>query len=179
MNLINIIDDNLSSLIFKLDSRFCTLFLEFISHLGSAITVISLTIALLIMFKKNKESKMIALNLILAFSLNTILKNIFRRPRPLYIKYIIQEGYSFPSSHATVSIAFYGFLIYLIFKKVKNKKVKYPLIISLSLIILLIGISRIYLGVHYPTDVIAGFLIGVIYLAFFIKYIYNHKKKEF
>ena len=91
------------------------------------------------------------------------------------MKLVKEGGYSFPSGHAMVSFGFYGFLIYLAYKKINNKKIKYPLIISLALLILLIGISRIYLGVHYATDIIGGFIIGFIYLIVFIKYFYNKK----
>ena len=61
---------------------------------------------------------------------------------------------------------------------VKNKKIKYPLIVFLSILILLIGISRIYLGAHYATDVIGGWIIGAVYLAFFIKYGYKKIVKK-
>ena len=92
---------------------------------------------------------------------------------------IVQEsGYSFPSGHSMVATGFYGFLIYLIYKEVKNKKIKYPLIVFLSILILLIGISRIYLGAHYATDVIGGWIIGAVYLAFFIKYGYKKIVKK-
>ena len=77
-----------------------------------------------------------------------------------------------------VATGFYGFLIYLIYKEVKNKKIKYPLIVFLSILILLIGISRIYLGAHYATDVIGGWIIGAVYLAFFIKYGYKKIAKK-
>ena len=77
-----------------------------------------------------------------------------------------------------VSAAFYGFLIYLIYKKVKNKYLKWTLISTLSIIVFLIGISRIYLGAHYATDVIGGWIIGDVYLAFFIKYGYKKIAKK-
>lgn len=63
-----------------------------------------------------------------------------------------------------VSMAFYGYLIYLIYKYIKNKYLKYTLITILSALIIIIGTSRIYLGVHYTSDVIAGFLISISYL---------------
>lgn len=67
-----------------------------------------------------------------------------------------------------VSMAFYGFLIYLIYKKVENKYLKWSLITILGLLIISIGISRIYLGVHYTSDVLAGFLISISYLIIYI-----------
>ena len=67
-----------------------------------------------------------------------------------------------------VSMAFYGYLIYLIYKYVKNKYIKWGLITLLSILIVSIGTSRIYLGVHYTSDVLGGFLIAVSYLIIYI-----------
>ena len=66
-----------------------------------------------------------------------------------------------------VSMAFYGYLIYLIYKFVKNKYIKWSLIILLSILICTIGVSRIYLGVHYTSDVLGGFLISISYLVIY------------
>ena len=74
-----------------------------------------------------------------------------------------------------VSMAFYGFLIYLIYKNVKNKYAKTFLITLLTLLIIGIGASRIYLGVHYTSDVLAGFLVAIAYLIIYIHAISNVK----
>ena len=96
-----------------------------------------------------------------------MLKNIVQRPRPLEYRIIDETGYSFPSGHSMVSAAYYGFIIYLIYKMVENKKIKWTLITILSLLVISIGISRIYLGVHYTSDVIAGFLISISFLVIY------------
>lgn len=67
--------------------------------------------------------------------------------------------------------AFYGYVIYLIYRNIKNKWIKWTSIVSLSFAILLIGISRIYLGVHYASDVIAGYILALIYLMLFIRFV--------
>ena len=84
---------------------------------------------------------------------------------------ITEKGYSFPSGHSMVSFAYYGLLIYLIYKYIDNKVLKYILIFILTTIILLVGLSRIYLGVHYTTDVLGGYIFGLLYLIIFINYI--------
>ena len=98
---------------------------------------------------------------------NQILKNIFRRTRPLF-KHLVKEScFSFPSGHAMVSFCFYGLIIYFIHKS--NLKHKRIYEILLIVIIVLIGLTRIYLGVHYFSDIIGGFLFGLLYLLLFIR----------
>lgn len=83
----------------------------------------------------------------------------------------MKNGYSLPSGHSMVSMAFYGYLIYLIYRHINNKYIKWSLITLLSLLIISIGISRIYLGVHYTSDVLAGFLVAISYLIIYINII--------
>ena len=141
----------------------------FITNLGGAIFLITLTVILFIVIKNKKVPLTIFINLCCATILNILLKNIVQRPRPLDYRLIEETGYSFPSGHSMVSMAFYGYLIYLIYKNVKNKYLKWFGIIGLSILIVAIGVSRIYLVVHYTCDVIAGFLVSIAYLLVFIK----------
>ena len=141
---------------------------KIITNLSSALFIICLTIILVIFIKDKKIKFIIPINLVIITTLNLILKNIVQRPRPCKFQIISEKGYSFPSGHSMVSMAFYGLLIYLIYKNIKNKKLKYSLIVTLSILIFLIGISRIYLGVHYASDVIAGFCISLSYLMIYI-----------
>ncbi len=152
-------------------SSFMTPIAKFITNFGGALFLISLTIILLILIKNKKIGISICLNLLIATILNILLKNILQRPRPTEYRLIDESGYSFPSGHSMVSMAFYGFLIYLIYKYVKNSKLKWTLIIILSTLIFSIGISRIYLGVHYTSDVLGGFLISISYLIIYTRII--------
>lgn len=138
-----------------------------ITQLGGAVFLIILATVLLITIRNKKIGLLIWINLGISTLLNQILKHIVQRPRPTEFRIIDETGYSFPSGHSMVSAAFYGFLIYLIYKNVKNKYLKCVLITILSLLIVLIGTSRIYLGVHYTSDVLAGFLISISYLIIF------------
>jgi membrane-associated phospholipid phosphatase len=97
-----------------------------------------------------------------------VLKNLFNRPRPDIPLLYEAQGLSFPSGHALMSVTFYGLLVYIIFKMVENKPLKWSLITFLILLIIIIGFSRIYLRVHYTTDVIAGYSVGFLWLVFAI-----------
>ena len=187
---IGILEDVLEDEILKLDiygydlvskfliSDFVTPIAKNITHLGGAIFLITLSLILLLIIKNKKIGILIWLNLGISVLLNQALKFIIQRPRPTEFRIINESGYSFPSGHSMVSAAFYGFLIYLIYKNVKNKYLKWSLITLLSLVILTIGISRIYLGAHYTSDVIAGFLRSVSYLIIFIHFAKDFMKKE-
>ena len=110
----------------------------------------------------------IMLNLTIVYLLNVLIKIVIARPRPDMLRLVYETGYSFPSGHAMVATGFYGFLIYITNKKIQNKNARRLITLLLVLLIVLIGISRIYLGVHYATDIIGAFIIGIIYLIIFI-----------
>ena len=149
-------------------SDFATPIAKFITNLGGAIFLIELTALLIILIKNKKIGLSIFTNLVIVTGLNQLLKRILQRPRPTEFRIVEETGYSFPSGHSMVSMAFYGYLIYLIYKYVKNKYIKWSLIVLLSCLIVGIGTSRIYLGVHYTSDVLGGFLISVSYLVIYI-----------
>ena len=92
------------------------------------------------------------------------LKYLFMRKRPEAPLLFEAEGYSFPSGHAIMSVTFYGLLIYIISKMVDNKPLRWSINSFLVLLILLIGFSRVYLRVHYASDVIVGFIVGLTWL---------------
>ena len=149
-------------------SDFATPIAKFITNFGGAIFLITLTVILFILIKNKKIGLSIFSNLVIITVLNQLLKRILQRPRPTEFRIIEETGYSFPSGHSMVSMAFYGYLIYLIYKYVKNKYVKWISIVLLSILICSIGVSRIYLGVHYTSDVLGGFLVSISYLILFI-----------
>jgi len=169
--MISIIDETIYNVIIQLFSVPTTLIMTFISHLGSATAVILLSIIFLILLKDKKLAASISINLVLVYLINVIIKEIVARPRPEILRLVHETSYSFPSGHAMVSAGFYGYLIYIAYKKLSKKSLRNTVIALLSILILLIGISRIYLGVHYATDVIGGFIIGIIYLVLYIKII--------
>ena len=148
-----------------------TVIMKIITFTCSESVLLLICVLTLILSKDKKKSSLISINLILVFLINNIIKYIVQRPRPDEILRLIEEsGYSFPSGHSMVSMAFYGYITYLVYKHVKDKKKRLIYSILLLLLISLIGLSRIYLGVHYLSDVLAGFAFSVAYLMLFITF---------
>ncbi|AII50970.1 phosphatase PAP2 family protein [Hymenobacter sp. APR13] len=116
-----------------------------------------------------------------SITLNLVLKQFYNRPRPL-LPLVSASGLSFPSGHAMISASFYGLLVYLVQTHVRPQGLRWLLTALLVSIILLIGLTRVYLRVHYATDVIAGFTAGLVWLVVAIpvlKQIENRVKKRF
>jgi len=91
---------------------------------------------------------------------NKLIKTVIARERPSIWVEANAEGYSFPSGHSMITIVCYGLLVYFICKKVKSNKIKVAIQVIFALLILMIGLSRYVINVHYLTDILAGFSIG-------------------
>lgn len=139
-----------------------------ITELGSVwfLTAFSFA-AILYLWKKHKD-KWGILFFILAVGggglLTTLLKNLYERNRPSINPEIDAIGFSFPSGHSMGSLIFYGFIIYFVMRSRMNELVKGLAISFMAVLVVLIGISRIYLGAHFPSDVLAGYFAGAIWL---------------
>ena len=167
------------NLISKLKNENMTNIIKIITNIGGTIIIAVVTMLSLFIFRNKKINTCIILNLLGIFILNNLLiKNIIARDRPTGINIIEENGYSFPSGHAAISTVVYGYLIYLIYNYVSNKKLKYVLISILSIIILVVGLTRIYLGVHYTSDVLGGYLLGISYLIMFTYVTRNYIKEK-
>lgn len=180
------VTDEIDNLIYKcvesIRSDFLTVVLIGITELGGVVGLfLILLITVIVLFKKNrvKEATAITLNLIISTFTYVILKNIFQRERPVTGNILIDEvGFSFPSGHTTNNVAFYFLAIYLVCINVKNKKVRNISCVILAIIPILIAFSRIYLRVHYPTDVIAGFCLGIVLVVLFTTFIWPRIEKS-
>lgn len=139
--------------------------------------ILIVLVLLIIFMKKKKMALYIVANTGLCVLLNQIVKFFFVRSRPIGIALITQGGYSFPSGHSMMALAFYGLFIYIVNKSRLSKNKKIISTILLSLIIFLVGLSRIYLGVHFASDVLGGFTLSLAYLVVFINFIYMKKEK--
>lgn len=132
-----------------------------ITYIGTAWVMIPISI-LLLCYQYHQKGYRFFLNLAFIWCLNEGVKLFFTRERPNILRLVSVTGYSYPSGHSMVSFAFYGFLILTLLRS--DYKYKKVLSIFLSFIIVSIGISRIYLGVHYFSDVVGGFLFSYSYL---------------
>ena len=160
-NQIKIIDDGIYQFLMNSRNSRLDTFLINITKFGNVLTIIGIIIVLLVLLPK-KEKYLVLINSSITVIINNILKYSIRRPRPSHIRLIKQGGYSYPSGHAMISIAVYGLLIYFICHKSWNRWLKVSLIVLLTLLIISIGISRIYVGVHYPSDIIGGYLLALL-----------------
>ena len=175
LNEIKLFDDMVFNLVANLRCEPLTIIFKFFSFLCSFYFVTILTIIIMLFSKDKKVTFYIVLNVLFCFFLNQTLKFFFARSRPTEINLIVENGYSFPSGHSMLSLAYYGFFVYLILNSNIKRKNKILAIISLALLIFFIGLSRIYLGVHYASDVLAGFAISAAYLILYIQFFYNKK----
>jgi len=146
--------------------------LQFITNIGDIYGYLVVgTISSIVFYLKFKNWRfVIQMIFVLAISAlsNLALKQVINRPRPEIEHLVSVATLSYPSGHAMSAISFYGFLIYLCYGFKMNKLIKLGVILFLTILIFSIGISRIYLGVHFPSDIAGGFIAGLIWVAFCI-----------
>lgn len=165
-------DANITQYIISHRTTFLTEYFLFATNIGGGfgylIVFIICSLIFILIFKRWKYIAQLVLVLFLALTSNLVLKQIIHRARPNLDQMVSVETLSYPSGHAMTAMAFYGFLIYLFYIFKINKFLKFCIITILSILILSIGISRIYLGVHFPSDIIGGFIAGFIWIVFCI-----------
>ena len=144
-------------------------YFKFITRCGNASYVI-IILGICIFLMRNRYALYLCFCSSSSVVFNTIIKNIVRRDRPNVVRLITQGGYSYPSGHSMITMCCFGYLFYYVFNKVKNKYIKTFLLIILSFIIISIPISRIYVGVHYFSDVIGGLVLGSCILFTIVNY---------
>lgn len=166
-------DDVIREFFYDLREPALTLFVKLITYLGNYQTIAVLCLVLLIIKPLRVVYGIpVSTGAVFVTVLNKSIKHAVHRPRPSDVMHLVNEGgFSFPSGHSITSMFVYGLLIYLVRKNVKNRKTANVLTIVLAVPLILIGPSRIYLGVHYPTDVLAGWCLGAAVAVIWIKLI--------
>ncbi len=161
-------DASVSSYFYEIRNPLLTQFMQFISFIGMDGIIIASIFIPLFFFYKNKKHEAILFTVIISFGvlLNVVLKAATQRPRPDVEAIAVAQFSSFPSGHSMNSFIFFMAIAYFYYRLTRKKVSSVLLFILAAITILLVGISRIYLGVHYPSDVVAGFLAGLLWLLF-------------
>ena len=166
-------DINLFNKIQNLRNPFLNNFMLLITRLGDwetvLITAFSLT-AIFLILKKLRYAITIIISLLIGESFVYIVKNIMKRQGPP-LRYFFEKDFSFPSGHSFIAIIFYGLVFYFVFKSLKYKLLKLLSLFTGAVLIILICFSRIYLGIHWPSDVFAGFASGATLLTAIITFL--------
>lgn len=166
---IALIDSSIISFIQGWESPALTSLMKFFSFIGSGEIVAVLSVAVLFLLYKvfNHRSELVLFIGVVAGAglLNEVLKSLFHRERPSLHRLVEETGFSFPSGHSMEAVAFYGIVAYLLWRHVSFRAGRGILIMASLFMILAIGVSRIYLGVHYPSDVLGGFLASGFWIA--------------
>ncbi|WMT43017.1 phosphatase PAP2 family protein [Paenibacillus sp. D2_2] len=161
-------DNTVITFVQGLESDSLTRIMKVFTWIGGQIPVIVILLATLILLYVvlHHRSELVFLVAVVAGSalLNILLKQIFRRDRPSLHRLIEETGFSFPSGHSMAAFSLYGAIVFLVWKHIPYILGRIAVIVGGACLILMIGISRIYLGVHYPSDVLGGYLISACWL---------------
>ena len=132
-----------------------------ITHMSDPVTIVAMCAVLLALPNRKNYGLPVSLACLCGLGIYKPMKHIFLRARPdVSLHLVTQGGYSFPSGHSVTSVVFYGLLLYLIHKHCKNDVLRKILTSVCGFFAVVIGLSRVYVGVHWPTDVLAGWCIG-------------------
>ncbi|AHX17489.1 phosphatase PAP2 family protein [Bacillus cereus] len=170
---VTVMDTYVRGLVRGLQTESSLIFFSYFTKLGSAIGIVTtLVISLLVFWKKRYYAAMIVypMGILITHLVNKGIKEIVKRERPSLNEGLDALGYSFPSGHAMLSIMTFGFLTYIIAANLKSVAGKCVTTILMGIVILSIGLSRVILNVHYPTDILAGYCVGGILLIIAIYY---------
>ncbi|RSD25926.1 phosphatase PAP2 family protein [Mesobacillus subterraneus] len=164
-----------------LEAGWLTAAMKFFTFIGSTRVIVILSILIFFfLFYVLKHRLEILVFLAVVFCtpiLNRLLKMYFHRARPDFNRLIEIGGYSFPSGHAMNAFSFYSILAFLLWRHVPTRLGRVAVILFSSFMIVAIGISRVYLGVHYPSDIIGGFLASGLWVAAVIWFFQRYKEK--
>ncbi len=176
-----VIDQSIYNFFYNFSSSQATVIFLIITFLASKEFIILMCLIFILISlikRKYQTSFLIILNIVISLLLNQTFKAIIRRERPFELMIVNESGYSFPSGHSMTALIFYGYFIYLTWESNLKKISKIFITILNIILILLVGISRIYLGVHYPTDVIGAYFLGLFYLILYINITNNYIKRK-
>jgi len=171
-NVVKDVDTKIGENIYQLHDRVVSTIISGIGTLGSTIGIISALFLFMFIFawleKGFVSAGVLFITVLLGNIGNKVLKAIVARDRPAFLQHI-EDGYSFPSGHVMVGVLLFGMIAYNLMKRTRQKSIKQTILYVTSILILLIGFSRLLEGEHFITDVIGGILAGSIMLIGMIK----------
>ena len=136
---------------------------KIITYFGSVWVICGLVLLFILLpWTRKKYGYPVCASALISVGLTNLIKVITKRPRPEILQLVSEKGYSFPSGHACSSTAVFVLIAIILFKTIKNNKIRIPLAILCCSIPILVAFSRVYLGVHYLGDVLCGMLLGLI-----------------
>jgi undecaprenyl-diphosphatase len=144
-----------------------TRLMQVFSFFGSVVAVTAMCLAAIcvsLYYGRTRTAVMLAITMAGVAALDVVLKHAFHRPRPVAFFGATPSSYSFPSGHALGSLCFYGMLAAILAGRARTRGAKFCVWMAAALLVGMIGFSRIYLGVHYPSDVIAGYCAAAVWL---------------
>lgn len=160
-------DTELATALHQMATPFSSTAFKIITTIGSPGSLVLVIVAALILLLQHRRQDVVMLAVAYAGAegLNAVLKLVYQRPRPTFANPIAVEAYySFPSGHAMVSLVAFGMLAYLLVLRVHNRYAQIWIVFAAVLLIVLVGISRLYLGVHYFSDVVGAYVAGTVWL---------------
>ena len=178
---ISLLEDVLDGELMKLDraaywlvvqhmrAAWLTPIMESFSGLATPVTLLVLLLAVAAFAPGRRPGWCCAVNLGLVVLLNQVLKFAIRRPRPDGFRLATASGFSFPSGHSMVAMAFFGLLIWFVWRYERDRRMRGALVAAFGFVIVMVGLSRVYLGVHYASDVLGGFCLSVGWLALYTR----------
>lgn len=153
----------------NLRAGWLTPIMEGFSALATPVVLVTLLLVIAAFAPGARPGWCCALNLALSTVVNLVLKALVARPRPEGFRLAQASGFSFPSGHSMAAMAFFGLIIWFVWRYERNPRMRAGLTAAFSFIILMIGVSRVYLGVHYASDVVGGFCAALIWLALYTR----------
>ena len=149
----------------NLRADWLTPIMEAFSALATPMVLVGMLLVIAAFAPGRRPGWFCTVNLALAALLNVVLKAIVQRPRPEGFRLAVETGFSFPSGHSMAAMAFFGLIVWMVWRYERDRGQRLLLTGAFSFIIVMIGVSRVYLGVHYASDVIGGFCASLIWLA--------------
>jgi undecaprenyl-diphosphatase len=160
-------DASVRTFVHSFSSPPLTAVMKAVSYTGKVRTLVLLGTAVVAVMLYLRVFRSIAIFLITMageIMLELTLKATYQRARPEpFFDLPLPESYSFPSGHALGSLCFYGVLAWIVVRRIRDRRIRAVIAVLTAVFVLMIGLSRVYLGVHYPSDVLAGFVVGLIW----------------